>query len=328
MRALVYTGPNAIAFGVMADPAAQADDVLVGVEAVGICGSDMHAYHGFDERRPPPLVLGHEAAGRILDGPRAGQRVAVDPLVTCGHCGFCRNGRSNLCRERQILSMPPRQGAFAERVRVPERNLVPVPDGLDIAHASLAEPLAVAWHAARQAEAALHRPLAAARCVVLGGGAIGLATALALAQFDATVVAVIEPNALRRGTVAHASMPAMPDAAALPADGADVIVDAVGNDATRAAASRLAAPGGVIVHVGLLPGQGGLDVRKLTLQEVMLVGSYCYTHEDFVETVAAIVAGRFGVLGWVEQRPLSEGAAAFADLDRGAVAAAKIVLRP
>ncbi len=172
--------------------------MVVAVEAVGICGSDMHAYHGHDERRPAPLVLGHEAAGRIAGGPRGGEPVTINPLVTCGHCDFCISGRAHLCRTRQIISMPPRPGAFAERVRIPDGNAIAVPEDCDMVVAALAEPMAVAWHAVRVGAARLDRPLAASRCVVLGGGAIGLASALVLRHFGARDLALAEPNALRR----------------------------------------------------------------------------------------------------------------------------------
>ena len=314
------------------EPVPGNDEVVVRVEAVGICGSDMHAYHGHDERRPPPLVLGHEAAGIVLGGARAGERVAINPLVSCGQCGYCLDGRGHLCRERQVLSLPPRAGAFAERVRVPEANLVALPAGLGVVQAALAEPIAVAWHAARIGTGRLARPVAAARCVVLGGGAIGLAAALVLAHFGARGVAVAETNPMRRETAAAAAGPLRPYAPGgtgeLEAGTADLVIDAVGAEATRAASCRMAAPGGVIVHIGLLPGAGGLDVRRITLQEITFLGSYCYTPVDFAETVAALGAGALGPLGWIEERGLAEGARAFADLDGGRVAAAKIVLRP
>jgi L-iditol 2-dehydrogenase len=331
MKALVYTGPRGLAYREEPEPMPGNDEVLVKVEAVGICGSDMHAYHGHDERRPPPLVLGHEAAGIVLGGSRAGERVAVNPLVSCGWCTTCLDGRSHLCRERQIISMPPRPGAFAELVRVPEANVVALPEGLDVVHAALAEPIAVAWHAVRIGARLLPRPLAASRCVVMGGGAIGLAAALVLVHFGAHDVAVAETNALRRETVAAAGAlrAYAPGERGEPEAGTvDLVIDAVAAEATRAAACRLAAPGGTIVHVGLLPGAGGLDVRRITLQEITFRGSYCYTPVDFAETVAALGAGRLGPLGWIEERGLAEGARAFADLDGQLVAAAKIVLRP
>jgi hypothetical protein len=114
-----------------------------------------------------------------------------------------------------------------------------------------------------------------------------------------------------------------------PADNtADLFIDAVGAMSTRAAACRMARPGSVIVHVGLLPGHEGLDVRKLTLQEITVLGSYCYTPQDFRHTVGALSAGRLGGLGWFEERALQDGKAAFADIDTGTAQAAKIVLRP
>jgi len=331
MKALVYTGPNCLAFQDQPDPEALAGEVVVKVEAVGICGSDMHAYHGQDARRPPPLILGHEAAGRIITGPRTGERVTINPLVVDAACPYAIEGRSNLSPSRQILSMPPRPGAFAEYVRLPETNVLPIPDDLPFEHAALAEPIAVSWHAVRIGVERLHRPLESAVIVVLGAGAIGLTSALVLRYFRAVDVSVGESNRLRRSTIEnHLGVKSYaPGGAGEPAESSvDLIIDAVGAAATRAAASRMIRPGGVIVHVGLLPGSDGLDIRKVTLQEVTFTGSYCYTPTDFSDTVAALAGRRLGNLAWFHTRPLAEGAAAFADIDRGTVAAAKIVLLP
>lgn len=330
MKALVYTGPNQLVFRDEPSPVPGPGEVLVRVEAVGICGSDMHAYHGFDSRRPPPLILGHEAAGRIVGGPRDGERVTINPLVVDPACPYSVEGRWHLSPTRQIISMPPRPGAFAEFVRIPERNVVPIPDSLPIEHAALAEPVAVAWHAVRIGMEKLHRPLASARVTVLGGGAIGLACALVARLFGAGEIMVAETNPLRRRTLEfepEIGVYAPGDAAEPPENGVDLVLDAVGADATRAAACRLVRPGGVIVHIGLLPGIEGLDIRKITLQEVTLSGSYCYTPTDFIDTVGALIAGRLGALAWSEDRALSEGADAFRALDSGKTAAAKIVLR-
>lgn len=331
MKALVYTGPHRLEMQEVADATPAPGCAVVQVDAVGICGSDMHAYHGHDERRPPPLILGHEAAGRVLTGVRAGKRVAVNPLVTCGTCEACIGGRPHLCRTRQILSMPPRPGAFAQFVTVPEANLVDVPDGLDIVHAALSEPIAVAYHAVNLGLRALARPASGIHAVVLGGGAIGLASALVLSMLGTRRIAIAEPNAARRRTAASAASFEVydPDGKSDPAASSiDLVIDAVGAAQTRAAACRMVTPGGAIVHIGLLPGVEGLDVRKITLQEITFVGTYCYTPLDFRETVAAIADGRLGALSWLEERPLSEGPAAFHDIDAGKTAAAKIVLRP
>lgn len=329
MKALVYTGANSLVFRDEPDPVPQADEVLVRVEAVGICGSDMHAYHGFDSRRPPPLILGHEAAGRIATGPRKGERVTINPLVVDPTCPYAVEGRWHLSPTRQIISMPPRPGAFAELVRIPMRNVVAIPETMAIEHAALAEPVAVSWHAVRIGVERLHQPLAACRVVILGGGAIGLAAALVARHFGAREIVVGETNPLRRGTLAQGEglsvyQPGIDE----PEDNsADLVIDAVGAGATRAAACRMARPGGVIVHVGLLPGEDGIDIRKITLQEITLAGVYCYTPRDFALTVEALSSQRLGSLGWFEERPLAEGASAFADIDSGRAAASKIVLR-
>jgi threonine dehydrogenase-like Zn-dependent dehydrogenase len=324
MKALVYEGVETLGFRDVPEPAQIEGDQLIRVDAVGICGSDMHAYLGHDARRPAPLILGHEAAGTIIGGAREGERVTVNPLVTCGTCPACTAGRENICPARQIISMPPREGAFAQYLSMPASNLVTVPDGVDIAKAALAEPLAVSWHAARLALEALH-PDMDRRALVLGGGAIGLAAALALTAMGVAQVTVVEPNEGRRAFLADRCG----QNAVARADGLfPLVIDAVGYAATRATASAHAAPGGVIAHVGLGEDTGGLDIRRMTLQEITFVGTYTYTMQDFRDTAAAIFDGRLGALDWTEARALADGAAAFADLRAGRVAAPKIVLDP
>ena len=331
MKALVCTAPFKLAYRDEPDPVATNDVVVVKVEAVGICGSDMHAYHGQDSRRPAPLILGHEAAGIVASGPRAGERVTINPLIVDPDCPLVLRGAPHLSPTRQLISMPVWPGAFAQFVRVPVSNLVAIPDHMSSMHAALAEPIAVSYHAVNHGARLLARPLSASRCVVLGAGAIGLAAALVLTMQGANEIRIGEPNAQRRATAERSGPFACyaPGEAREPAENsADLVIDAVGAVATRAAASRMIAPGGVIVHAGLLPGHEGLDIRKLTLQEVIFTGTYCYTPAEFRETVAALAAGRLGDLSWLEERPLAEGARAFADIDANAVAAAKIVLRP
>jgi threonine dehydrogenase-like Zn-dependent dehydrogenase len=166
----------------------------------------MHAWAGHDERRPAPLILGHEAAGRVVAGPVAGSRVTANPLVTCGTCEDCRAGRENLCTRRQIISMPPREGAFAQRLAIPPRNLVRLPEGFASEKAALAEPIACGWHAVRVAGRTLNRPFERARCLVIGGGAIGLGAALVLATRGAREIWLAETNPERRAIVARAGV--------------------------------------------------------------------------------------------------------------------------
>lgn len=331
MKALVYTGPESLEFRDFPDPVPALGEVVLQVEAVGVCGSDMHAYLGHDDRRPAPLILGHEAAGTVLTGRYKGRRATLNPLVGCGTCDDCKAHRSNLCSSRQIISMPPREGAFAEQVRIPEENLVFLPNSFDVKKAALTEPMACGWHAVRLADDAGRRPIEGSRCLVLGGGAIGLCSALCLDLFGAKEIWVAEPSQARRQTV-EASGPFKTfdptDARANPPVGVDHVIDAVGFAATRSSACEAVHPGGTIVHIGLGQATDGIDIRRLTLQEIAFLGSYTYTMEDFRDATQAILDGKLGSLDWTETLDLSKGEEAFAALLSGKAAAAKFLLVP
>ena len=154
-------------------------DLLLRVAACGVCGSDLSVYKGSPAMRArwqPPLVLGHEVAGVVVEGPPdwLGRAVAVNPLVACGSCTHCRGGLENLCPERTNLGFHY-PGGFAEEIRVPLRQLYPLPPGLPPWKGALAEPLAVALRAVELAGSLLGR-----RALVVGGGAIGSLVAWAL----------------------------------------------------------------------------------------------------------------------------------------------------
>lgn len=326
MKALVYTAPETLAYRDVADPVAADGEVMVRVDSVGICGSDMHAFLGHDERRPAPLILGHEVSGTLTSGPNSGQRVTVNPLVTCGHCKACVSGRDNLCPDRQIISMQPREGGFAEQLAMPERNLVALPDTISTDQAALAEPIACGWHAVRVGETLLSNP---SNALVMGGGAIGVGAALSLQAQGIEDVLIIEPNATRRAFLEEqcGQKTKAPETLG-DTQFFDIIIDGVGIEASRAQASAHATPGGVIVHIGLGSSSGGLDVRRMTLQEIAFIGTYTYTAQDFRDTAQAMFDGRLGTLNWTQDWPLENGQAAFQAIHSGEVAAPKIILKP
>ncbi len=324
MKALVYEGVETLCVRDVAKPEAGENQSLVRIAASGICGSDMHAYLGHDARRPAPLILGHEAAGVIEGGARDGERVTINPLVSCGTCTACWAGRDNLCPDRMIISMPPREGAFAQYVAMQDDNLITVPDNVPLEKAALAEPLAVSWHSVRLGLAGLDRSLGT-NALVIGGGAIGLAAALALKAQGLADVTIAEPNDARRAFLAETC----DQQTVATAEGCyAIVIDAVGYAATRSIASERCGPGGVIVHIGLGEDLGGLDIRRMTLQEITFIGTYTYTPQDFRDTCDAIYSGALGALDWTEQHSLVDGAHAFAALRSGRVAAPKIILDP
>jgi len=330
MKALVYTSPNEMTFRDEPRPAPSIDEVLIRVDAVGICGSDMHAYHGRDPRRIPPLILGHELAGEILAGPGTGRRVTVNPLITCGHCEFCVQGRNNLCANRTMIGMT-RAGGFAQFVTTAASSVIELPAGMSSRIAALTEPAATALHAINKAGATLARPIAECEVLILGGGAIGLLAALLMRSYGCRHLLLGEPNALRRASAQKSAGCRVYDPASTPGpreSSVDLVIDAVGAEATRKAALEAIKPSGVIMHIGLASGASEIDMRKLTLAEITLIGVYTYTTADLRAAVGALHEGAFGDLSWVEERSLADGAQAFRDLDQGRAGAAKIVLRP
>jgi L-gulonate 5-dehydrogenase len=331
MKALVYTGVENLEYRDVPMVESREEEVLIRIMASGICGSDMHAYQGHDERRQAPLILGHEAAGVIVGDVHDGKRVTINPLVTCGTCRDCMNGRTNLCGKRQIISMPPREGAFADYISMPFGNLVVIPNDVSFETAALTEPIACGWHAVRLGQTALGTDLASMRCLVIGGGAIGVGAGLSLAAFGAQDITLFEPNPIRRERLLVIDKFKVIDTADYDPsdkDGFDFVIDGVGFASTRATACKQVRQGGVICHIGLGDSQEGLDVRRMTLQEITFIGNYTYTADDFRETASAIFDGRLGALDWIEKRPLSEGRSAFSDIRAGSVVSPKIILIP
>ena len=327
MKALVYTANEEMTYRDEPDPRPVPGDALIAIESVGICGSDMHAYLGHDERRVPPLILGHEAVGTVLEGSTPGQRVVLNPLITCGVCDECLGGRQNLCAQRDLIGMY-RAGAFAEQIAIPERNLIPVPDGMPGAHAALTEPGATGLHAILLAERVVSRPMSELSALVMGAGSVGLLTALLLKDKGVGRVVIAETNPLRRELVdQHCDFELIDPRAQKPAaQEFDCVFDAVGGAVTRTQAIESTRSGGVIVHIGLMDNEGSMDVRAMTLREITFIGTYTYTPVDLRATLAKLHSGALGSLGWLEQRPLEAGADAFAELLQGQCAAPKVVL--
>lgn len=324
MKALVYTGTMQSEILDMPLADIQQGQVCIDVHQCGICGSDMHAWHGLDERRIPPLILGHEAVGTARTGRFAGQRVVLNPLMSCGNCQVCKLGMEHLCASRELLGMRL-SGAFAQQVIINEGNLTAVSDTLQNSDAALAEPLACAVNAVQLA--VNHIADTDASVHVLGGGAIGLLAAMVFSAKGFTKIHIAETNALRRNMLSKTGdFVAYDPREGIPNSGhIDIVLDAVGSGLTRAAASAMVRPGGVISHIGLQDNEPGLDTRRLTLQQIVFTGSYCYSKLDFAEAVQLLEEGKITGDGWTEVRGLEAGAQSFIDIHEGK-APPKIIL--
>ncbi len=333
MKALVYTQPLEVQLQDRPEPELVDGEVVLRIDAVGICGSDMHAFHGHDPRRKPGLVLGHEFCGTVVKSAAPayaeGVRVTGNPLITCGTCDYCVQGRNNLCSRRTMVGMT-RPGAFAQYMSIPVSSLIDIPQDMPALHAALTEPAATALHAINMSLKAMARPLPENRVLIIGGGAIGMLAALLLKTYGCRGTVLAEVNPLRRKSAEqHAGVSTYDPRETLPKEnGFDYVIDAVGSKLTRVAALVAVKPGGVVMHIGLQDWASEIDMRKLTLAEITLMGTYTYTTADLRATVQLLHDGAFGDLSWVQSVPMQEGAQAFADLDSGRLASSKVVLVP
>lgn len=339
MRTLVWQGPRRMEIVESAVPTPAAAEVLIRVERVGICGSELSGYLGQNSLRKPPLVMGHEFAGDVAEaganvtGFAPGDFVVVNPLLTCGDCAYCRAGRDNLCVGRTLVGAH-RPGAFAEFVTVPAAACTPLANDVTRRWAFLIEPLACAVRAIAHARQAGTESL-----LVQGSGMIGLcciavAKRAGIASVFATDLHPERRAAARAWGADHALDPRADDLAAAIAQtgdggGADAAIDCVGTTATRQLCTERVRPGGLVVLVGLHQADARFDGNDLVRREITLAGSFAYTRGDFAHAVElAGCDGFFPPGAWLETRPLAAGPGAFEELVAGRAGAAKIALAP
>lgn len=330
MKALVYTAPGTMEYRDAPLPTPAVGESLIQIHAAGICGSDMHAWHGHDARRMPPLILGHEVAGTVVQGALEGQTVTMNPLIVCGHCEYCRSGKDNLCVNRTMIGMT-RPGGFAQYVTIPDHCLVVAKPQVPLKRVAITEPTAVCLHAVELAERLPNsRPLVEQRVLIIGAGSIGILTALILRLKGVTDIILSETNPGRRRCAATATGAQCldPQAGGPESRGVHTVFDAVGSAATRTVAIDSVKDAGVIVHIGLQQATGGFDARRVTLGEITFAGVYTYTMDEFRRALAWLSGDQLGDFSWLQTAELADGGRWFQDIDRGAVDAGKVVLLP
>ena len=286
MRAAFCSGPNQIEVRDVPEPVPGPGEIVVRVRSCGICGSDLHFYHG---ALPPPAVCpGHEISGEVYEVGQAvdlrpGDRIAVEPLVVCRECVYCRTGDYQLCQHFRILGAMV-DGGFAEYVRIPAYAAFPLPAGVDCEVGALTEPLAVTVHAARLAPVRLGH-----RVLVLGAGTIGLLVVAAARAAGASEVWITARHAHQaRAASAMGAARVFTDpvdagvlAAATTEHPVDVVIETVGGSAdTLNEAVQHVRPGGTVAVLGVFSTMPILNALFLLMKEVRIVGSLTYGRPD------------------------------------------------
>jgi threonine dehydrogenase-like Zn-dependent dehydrogenase len=339
-RYAMLLAPRQFALARRPTPVPGRGEVRLRVRDCGVCGSDLKMWAGTHAVLQPPLLLGHEVYGLVdalgegTIGVRVGTQVVVFPPVGCGTCFHCVREQPQLCADMRFYGgqLP---GGFAEHVVVSETSLLRVPADIPEAQRVLIEPLAVGVHAV--ARACIERGETAA---VLGGGAIGVFTALVARARGLDPILLAEPLELRRQraaslglTTVDTSSTSVEEAVAelIRAEGADVVFECVGSEQTIAAALASTRKGGRSVVVGNAPPTVQIDGLALQRGDRSLVGVLMYDRRDFVEAMDLLANGLLGALseeGLVQSFSLEEVGAAFAASKDGTLDALRAVVRP
>jgi L-iditol 2-dehydrogenase len=313
MKVAVMRGLEKMGYETRDIPQEKENEVLVKVEYVGVCGSDLH-YYEFgkigDYVVKPPYVLGHEAGGTVVEvgknvtNLKVGDRVALEPGKTCGHCEFCKTGRYNLCPDVVFFATPPVNGVFQEYVAHEADLCFKLPDNMDTMEGALIEPLAVGFHAAKQGNAEIGQT-----AVVFGAGCIGLVSMLALKAMGLSKVYVVDimqnrlEKALELGAAQVINGKEEDTIEAIRRltenRGVDLVIETAGTEITSRQAVHIAKKGGTIVFVGYsksgeitLPMSLALD-KELTFKTV-----FRYRH-IYPLAIDAVSSGKVNLKGIV-----------------------------
>ena len=328
MKALVLEEAECFQYKDVPDPVPGPGDLLVEIKACGICGSDVHGMDGSTGRRRPPLIMGHEAAGVIVqtgkgvEGWNVGDRVTFDSTRFCGQCSFCQKGRVNLCENRRVFGVSCEQyrqdGAFAERLIVPSQLLYKLPDEVTFEQGALVEPLSVAYHAVNRL------PLQGGEsALVVGTGIIGLLAIQVLKAAGCDPVFAIDLDPRRMKVAVQVGAVPWTDSAHV-----DVSLEAVGKEEAVVQALRSLKKGGHLALVGNLERSVALPLQSTVTRELTLYGC-CASSGEYpacLETIAKGTVSTDPIISAVV--PLAEGALWFQRLRDGKEPLLKVILRP
>ena len=294
----VMTAPGKIEFREIPVPEIGENEVLIKIMKIGVCGSDIHVYHGEHPFTSYPVTQGHEVSGEVVktgtavSGIKPGQKVTIQPQVVCGRCYPCRHGKYNLCEELKVMGFQT-TGVASHYFAVDQAKVTPLPDEMSYDEGAMIEPLAVAVHAVRRAG-----DVKAAKIAVLGAGPIGILVAQAAKGMGADQVMITDVSSLRLEKAKECGVDFCVNTRNqdfgeamvhnFGPDKADVIYDCAGNNITMGQAIKYARKGSLIILVAVFAGPGQLDLAVLNDHELDLNTSMMYRNEDYLDAIRLV----------------------------------------
>lgn len=333
----VMTAPGEIRFDMVPIPRLQPGQVLVKIKRIGVCGSDIHVYHGKHPYTKYPVTQGHEVSGQVVElgegvaALRVGQKVTIEPQVYCGHCHPCTHGKYNLCEELKVMGFQT-TGTASEYFAVDAGKVTPLPDEMSYDEGAMIEPLAVTVHAAKRAG-----DVKGLKVCVLGCGPIGILLVQALKAFGAAEVLATDISdyrlALARECGAdHAVNTRHTDFGealrdAFGPDKADLIYDCAGNDVTMDQAIQNARKGSTIILVAVYAALAHCDLAKLNDSELTLDTTMMYRHEDYVDAIRFVGEGKIRLAPLMSRHfAFRDYAAAYRHIDQNQETTMKVLV--
>ncbi len=341
MKALTLAEYNNLVYAEVPDPQIAEHEVLVRVQACGICGSDVHGMDGSTGRRRPPVIMGHEAAGVIAEVGKQvkdwkkGDRVTFDSTISCGACWYCRRGLVNLCDHRRVLGVScedyRQNGAFAEYVALPQNILYRLPDAVSFEQAAMVEPVSVAVHAVNCTPISLGDT-----AVVVGAGMVGLLVvqALRIAGCGKIIAVDLDPHRLKLALALGADVSLKADECDVAGEvkshtqgrGADVAAEVIGLSPTIGTAINSLRKGGFLTLVGNFRPSVEIPLQAVVSRQLTLAGS-CACNGEYPACLELMGRGAINPEALVSATPpLSEGAAWFQRLYNSEPGLLKVIL--
>ncbi len=335
MKALVHTAPFSFEYREVEEPRPGSGELLIRIESVGICGSDVHGMSGKTGRRIPPVIMGHEAAGVVVEpapsgtGSRfkAGDRVTFDSTIYCNQCRYCLAGRVNLCENRRVLGVSceeyRRDGAMAEYVAVPEHIVYRLPDRMSFDQAAMIEPVSIGFHAVDRAAPRIGDSALVIGCGIIGQFAIQAAK---LAGCGYVAAADLDAGRLEMARKLGADTAVDSGSGSWKSElrgelerrgghsGFDHVFEAVGLEVTVQSAMDLVRKGGKTILIGNVSPEIRVPLQRIVTGELDVLGS-CASAGEYRACIEMIAAGRIQVDPLISRKaPLSEGARWFHEL--------------
>jgi len=315
----VMTAPKNITFREIDIPEPGPDQVLVKIKRIGVCGSDIHVYHGQHPYTSYPVTQGHEVSGKIVKlgeyvkDLEVGQRVTIEPQVFCGRCHPCLHGKYNLCENLKVMGFQT-TGTASEYFAVDSSKITPLPEGMSYDDGAMIEPLAVTVHAAKR-----FADIKGAKVAILGAGPIGILLSQAVKACGAAEVLITDISDYRLSLAKSLGADYAVNTKdkdfgkvltdAFGPDKADVIYDCAGTDITMNQAIQNARKGSTIILVAVFANMANVDLAKLNDSELDLNTSMMYRHEDYVDALKFVSEGK------IQLAPLASAHFPFAEYD-------------